>query len=275
MSFSLIIFLCCVYICYNLFSSNRIRICNLRVNIDIAPYGSVYINTGFCYLELILFPELIFIIMRDYIGFYNSDRCSCFIYILENWLVERTFTLIFVKDRVQGILKVYDSPYGRMVLGSYGGYLCVCDWLSAWLRKGVEKILRRAFDIDFIEGSSDVIERGISELEEYFNGSRLKFDLPVMMVGSDFQRRVWAKLCEIPYGSTVSYSAVAVCISNPKAVRAVANAIGANILSIFIPCHRVIGSDNSLTGYRGGIDAKRSLLCMESLIKRKIHDLKD
>lgn len=84
------------------------------------------------------------------------------------------------------------------------------------------------------------------------------------MVGSLFQKKVWTELLEISYGTTVSYSQVANRIGNPKAVRAVANAVGANRLWIVVPCHRVIGADGSLTGYAGGLDAKRFLISLES-----------
>ena len=85
-----------------------------------------------------------------------------------------------------------------------------------------------------------------------------------MFVGTDFQKTVWNELLNIPYGHTVSYGEIARRIGMPKAVRAVANANGANSISIFAPCHRVIGSDNSLTGYGGGINAKRMLLELEA-----------
>lgn len=83
------------------------------------------------------------------------------------------------------------------------------------------------------------------------------------MAGTDLQKIVWESLMDIPYGETVSYRALAAAIGRPTAVRAVANAIGANALSIIVPCHRVMGADGSLTGYAGGLDAKRQLLDLE------------
>lgn len=110
---------------------------------------------------------------------------------------------------------------------------------------------------------SPIIESAIVQLDEYFMGQRTNFDLPFMMVGTDFQKRVWTALASIPYGTTTSYSAVARSIERPKAVRAVANAIGANPLSVIIPCHRVVGNDRSLTGYAGGLTVKQQLLELE------------
>lgn len=86
-----------------------------------------------------------------------------------------------------------------------------------------------------------------------------------MFAGTDFQKTVWNELLKIPFGNTISYAEMARRIGMPKAVRAVANANGANSISIFAPCHRVIGSDHSLTGYGGGLDAKRTLLKLEGI----------
>ena len=89
------------------------------------------------------------------------------------------------------------------------------------------------------------------------------FDIPLLFVGTDFQKRVWKLLLKIPYGQTISYGTMAEKLGNPQAIRAVANANGANAISIFAPCHRVIGSNNSLTGYGGGLNAKKYLLQLE------------
>ena len=103
----------------------------------------------------------------------------------------------------------------------------------------------------------------MEELSEYFAGKRKEFDLPLLFVGTDFQKKVWEGLCKIPYGETVSYGAQAERLGCPKAVRAVATANGANAIAVFVPCHRVVGSDGSMTGYAGGLDVKRFLLSLE------------
>lgn len=89
------------------------------------------------------------------------------------------------------------------------------------------------------------------------------FDIPLMTAGTDFQKSVWSRLNGIPSGKTISYRSLACDIGRPQSVRAIANAVGANALSIFIPCHRVVGSDGSLTGYAGGLAAKQFLLGLE------------
>ena len=104
------------------------------------------------------------------------------------------------------------------------------------------------------------------ELEEYFEGKRKDFTVPLAPVGTDFQKNVWEILRTIPYGTTRSYQQQADILGNPKAVRAVANANGLNKISIIIPCHRVIGSNGTLTGYGGVIWRKQKLLELEKAI---------
>lgn len=101
------------------------------------------------------------------------------------------------------------------------------------------------------------------QLAEYFAGERNDFDLPLAPRGTEFERRVWQALAAIPYGQTRSYSEVARSIGRPQACRAVGRANGRNPIAVVIPCHRVIGSDGSLTGYGGGLDLKRFLLDLE------------
>ena len=103
----------------------------------------------------------------------------------------------------------------------------------------------------------------VVQLNEYFERRRDRFELDLAPEGTDFQRRVWSALCEIPYGETTSYLHVAQKIGNPKAVRAVGRANGANPIAIIVPCHRVIGSSGSLVGYGGGMDVKEKLLALE------------
>ena len=98
------------------------------------------------------------------------------------------------------------------------------------------------------------------QLAAYFAGERTDFDVPLAMEGTDFQRRVWAALREIPYGETISYGELARRVGNPKASRAVGLANGRNPIGVIVPCHRVVGATGSLTGYGGGIERKRWLL---------------
>jgi len=112
--------------------------------------------------------------------------------------------------------------------------------------------------------SSPLLERAKQQLDEYFAGKRDDFDLPLELDGTDFQRAVWKALTQIPFGQTRSYADIAKAIGRPNAVRAVGAANGANPVAVIVPCHRVIGSDGSLTGYGGGLPRKKWLLAHEN-----------
>jgi len=103
----------------------------------------------------------------------------------------------------------------------------------------------------------------ITQLEEYFGERRRIFDIKTFAQGTEFQKRVWEQIAKIPYGETRSYADIAVALGDPKSVRAVGGASGANPILIVIPCHRELGSDNSLTGFAGGVEIKRALLELE------------
>lgn len=160
----------------------------------------------------------------------------------------------------------YESPCGVLLLGSFGDNLCLCDWQIEKRRRHVDRRLKRILNAEFEEGTSEVIEQAVRQLDEFFAEKRKVFDLPLLFVGTDFQKKVWRELLNIPFGETISYKEMARRIGLPTAVRAVANANGANSVSIFAPCHRVIGSDNSLTGYGGGLAAKEKLLKLEGFL---------
>lgn len=161
-------------------------------------------------------------------------------------------------------IKRYKSPCGVLLLGSFGGKLCLCDWQVEKHCDRVNQRLKRVLCAEFEISTSEIIEESIEQLNEYFAGQRKEFNVPLLFVGTDFQKTVWNELLKIPFGKTISYGEMAKHIGRPQAVRAVANANGANSISIFAPCHRVIGSDHSLTGYGGGLSAKRFLLELES-----------
>lgn len=157
----------------------------------------------------------------------------------------------------------YESPCGTLLLGSFEDKLCLCDWQVEKHRGHVDRRLKRMLQAEFEDGTSGVIEKTVTQLDEFFAGKRKVFDIPLLFVGTDFQKKVWNELLKIPYGKTISYCEMAQRIDMPKAVRAVANANGANAISILAPCHRVIGSDGTLTGYGGGLAAKKMLLELE------------
>lgn len=163
----------------------------------------------------------------------------------------------------QILVRMYDTVCGTLVLGSYGDSLCLCDWKTSGRHERNLRRLCRGLSVGIEEGLSDVTAEAVRQLEEYLSGTRMYFDIPLLVVGTDFQKEVWEALRAIPYGHTVTYGEVACHLGMRDSVRAVAGAIGANALSLFIPCHRVVGADGRITGYAGGLAAKQFLLALE------------
>lgn len=120
----------------------------------------------------------------------------------------------------------------------------------------------------YLKKNTETIENVFFQLEEYFEGKRQEFDIKILMRGTEFQKKVWNALMEIPYGKAVSYKYIAEKIGNPNASRAVGNANNKNRIMILIPCHRVIGKDGKLVGYAGGLDKKKKLLEIEGILLR-------
>lgn len=161
------------------------------------------------------------------------------------------------------VTRSFRTPCGELLLGAFNGKLCLCDWRYRRMRTTIDARIRRGLQAEYEEGSSPVIEEAIAQLSAYFARERKTFDLPLRFVGTKFQQRVWNALLSISYGTNWTYAELANKVAEPTAIRAVAAANGANALSIIVPCHRVIGSDGSLTGYAGGLGAKRKLLQLE------------
>jgi methylated-DNA-[protein]-cysteine S-methyltransferase len=139
----------------------------------------------------------------------------------------------------------YESPIGLLeVICTKEGLLSV---------EFVDKKLSEVYP-------NSLLEEVLKQLDQYFKGERKEFDVPLSLGGTPFQNQVWNELQNIPFGRTLSYKELAVKLGNEKATRAVGNANGKNPISIIVPCHRVIGSNKSLTGYAGGLDRKKWLL---------------
>ena len=166
-----------------------------------------------------------------------------------------------------------DTPLGDMVAGATDDGVCLLEFCDRRMLpveyKDLEKLLKTAL----VDGDNAHLKMLRRQLSEYFNGTRKVFEISLVTPGTDFQKSVWMELLEIPYGTTRSYQEQAVALSRPGSVRAVANANGMNRISIIIPCHRVIGSDGSLTGYGGGLKRKKWLLDHEKKYSGKSVDL--
>ena len=157
----------------------------------------------------------------------------------------------------------YQTPYGTLRIATSSGRLCICDWDGSMANMITSRKVCKALGSNFKNAISTVASLTMSQLDEYFAGRRTNFEIPLYPIGTPFQQNVWTELLKIPYGQTISYAEEAQRIENPKAVRAVASANRLNPIAIIIPCHRVIGSNKSLTGYAGGLAAKKFLLELE------------
>lgn len=163
-------------------------------------------------------------------------------------------------------LKRIETPLGTMISCADENGICMLEFSDRKsLTKEIEEI-SKYFSANIIQGKNPHFKTLEKELSEYFEGKIKEFTVPLSPVGTDFQKKVWEILITIPYGTTRSYQEQANILGNPKAVRAVANANGLNKISILIPCHRVIGSNGTLTGYGGGIWRKQKLLELEKAI---------
>ncbi|MBN8565678.1 MAG: methylated-DNA--[protein]-cysteine S-methyltransferase [Flavobacteriales bacterium] len=157
----------------------------------------------------------------------------------------------------------YHSPIGELVLGDYNDQLCLCDWRYRKMRNEVDARILKGLQAEFVENVTPLLTETQHQLQAYFDKKRTTFDLPLLLVGTDFQQTVWKALQQIEYGKTQTYLGLSKQLNNSKAVRAVASANGANAISIIIPCHRIIGSNQELVGYAGGVSAKKKLLALE------------
>ncbi|HOY50350.1 MAG TPA: methylated-DNA--[protein]-cysteine S-methyltransferase [Prolixibacteraceae bacterium] len=197
-------------------------------------------------------------------------------------------------------IQYFKTGIGELILGSFEGQLCMLDYRYRKMRQSVDERIRKGVEAElkflaaeplrnpvpsgtsiwrcsfspsrlkegmrppeFIEQNDEVLSQARRQLEEYLSGNRTRFDLPLLMVGTGFQKAVWTALAEVPYGKTATYLDLAKSLGNEKAVRAVAAANGANALAIVIPCHRIVGSRGELTGYSGGLAVKQRLLQLE------------
>ena len=149
------------------------------------------------------------------------------------------------------------SPVGVLTLVARDGSLAAVLWEHERANRVVLGELHR-------DDGDPVLREASRQLGEYFGGERERFDLPLSFAGTTFQRQVWQALLSIPFGETRSYAQIAAQIGNPTAVRAVGAANGRNPISIIAPCHRVIGAAGALTGFAGGLEAKRYLLNLEA-----------
>jgi methylated-DNA-[protein]-cysteine S-methyltransferase len=160
-------------------------------------------------------------------------------------------------------IQYFKTKIGELILGSFEGNLCILDFRHSKKRTTIDNRIKTGLKANFLEEEDEILAETKKQVAEYLDGNRKEFDIPLLMVGTDFQKNVWDALLKIPYGTTISYLQLAENIGNAKAVRAVANADGANAMAVIIPCHRVIESNGGLGGYGGGVAIKKQLLELE------------
>lgn len=176
---------------------------------------------------------------------------------------------IKIKDAGYGLSKrvvnitYVETGLGLMVAGATEKGICMFEFADYKLIDSELRQLSGQFKTPLVPADNPHFDTLRTQLNEYFKGERKEFDIPLDLVGTEFQKTVWLALLQISYGHTISYGNQAELIGKPSSVRAVANANGKNKISIILPCHRVIGADNSLTGYGGGIWRKKKLLEFE------------
>jgi methylated-DNA-[protein]-cysteine S-methyltransferase len=160
-------------------------------------------------------------------------------------------------------IQFFHTDFGELILGGFEDRLCLCDWQYRKKRTAVDERLQSGLKAVYEESDSGIIESAKRQLSEYFQGKRKVFDLPLLMVGTGFQKKVWNELLKIPFGKTETYRGLSLKMDNPLGIRAIASANAANALSIIVPCHRIIGSNGEMVGYAGGLGVKKKLLRLE------------
>ncbi len=169
-------------------------------------------------------------------------------------------------------IQYYKTKIGELILGTYQENVCLLDFRYRKMRSTVDNRIKRGLNSEFHEQNNDLLKETKKQIDEYLGGVRTRFELPIILTGTDFQKEVWSELIKIPYGKTSTYLDIANSINNPKAVRAVANANGANAIALIVPCHRIIGTNGELIVYGGGIPIKKRLLKLESETSHNIFE---
>jgi AraC family transcriptional regulator, regulatory protein of adaptative response / methylated-DNA-[protein]-cysteine methyltransferase len=166
-----------------------------------------------------------------------------------------------------------DTPIGEMIAGATNDGICLLEFHDRKILPKEYKDLTKLLNTTFEEGENKHLKALRKQLKEYFNGTRKEFSLPLITPGTDFQQAVWKELLNIRFGTTRSYLEQATAMNCRDSIRAVANANGLNRIAIVVPCHRVIGTDGSLTGYGGGLMRKKWLIDHEKKYSGQAVDL--
>ncbi len=167
-----------------------------------------------------------------------------------------------MKEKIH--IAYYKTKIGELIIGSYDTKLCLLDFRYRRMRTTVDSRIKQHLNADFTLQEDEMLLEAKKQIDEYLQGDRKEFSIPFLQLGSGFQKEVWNELLNIHYGETATYLDIAKGIDNPKAVRAVASANGANAIALMVPCHRIIESNGGLGGYGGGVSIKKRLLNLET-----------
>ncbi|MCD4818061.1 MAG: methylated-DNA--[protein]-cysteine S-methyltransferase [Candidatus Cloacimonetes bacterium] len=160
-------------------------------------------------------------------------------------------------------IKYLKTTVGELILGSYENMLCLTDWRYRKMRDTIDSRIKKGLNAEYLENDSEIIRKTETQINEFLKKERKEFDIDLLLVGTEFQKKVWKELMKIPFGTTKTYLDLSRNLGNEKAVRAVASANGANAIAIIVPCHRIIGSNGTLVGYAGGLSSKKRLIELE------------
>jgi O-6-methylguanine DNA methyltransferase len=160
--------------------------------------------------------------------------------------------------------KKIETPIGEILACSVDEGICLVEFVDSLNYDANLKSLSSVLNSHILLSSNEYLDNLENQLFEYFIGNRKDFTVPIFLVGTDFQKKVWTHLLSIDYGKTSTYKEQSISLGNVKAIRAIASANGANRIPIVIPCHRVVGSKGKLTGYSGGLWRKEYLLDLEN-----------
>jgi len=160
-------------------------------------------------------------------------------------------------------IQLHQTKIAEFIIGSFEEKLCLLDFKYRKMRNTIDNRLKKNLGAEFVEHDDAILGETKLQLDAYLTGDIRVFDIPLLMVGTAFQKSVWHALIKVPYGETSTYQQLAKDISHEKAIRAVASANGANAMALAIPCHRIIGSNGELVGYSGGLPLKKRLLDLE------------
>lgn len=167
-------------------------------------------------------------------------------------------------------IQYFKTKIGELLLGSYENKLCLLDYRYRRMRTTVDNRIKKSLNANYLEKDNNLLKETRIQLDEFLSGERKAFDIPILTIGTDFQKTVWNALMQVKYGETATYLDLAKSIDNEKAVRAVASANGANSIGLIIPCHRIIGNKNKKYDYKFNTAVKTTgIFCLPSCSAKK------